>query len=78
MKTYTHTIQDEAARMDDIMSVCGGVPRGDELPQVASEDDILVDVYSDISNLPREYACAQFHHQLGEAAVFEDIDVSFH
>ena len=40
-----------------------GAPRGDELPQVAGVNDILMDVYSDILNMPREYAAGHFHHQ---------------
>lgn len=47
-----------------------GSPRGDELPQVAGEEDILMDVYSDILNMPREYAAGHFHHQY--AGDFED------
>lgn len=43
-----------------------GTPRGDELPQVAGVEDILMDVYSDILNMPREYAAGHFHHQYAD------------
>lgn len=49
-----------------------GAPRGDELPQVASAEDILMDVYSDILNMPREYAAGHFHHQYADD--FEEIE----
>lgn len=62
MKTVSHIVQ-KAVEMDKLMSVCCGTPQGDELPQVAGEEDILMDVYSDILNMPREYASARFHHQ---------------
>jgi hypothetical protein len=58
-----HSIEESAIEMDNIISVCCGNPQGDELPQVASAEDILIDVYSDITNAPREYAAAMFHHQ---------------
>ena len=47
-----------------------GTPQGDELPQVAGVEDILLDVYSDILNVPREYAAGRFHHQFDDD--FED------
>lgn len=62
-----------STRMDDIISVCGAIPRGDELPQVACESDILMDVYSDMLNLPREFANARIHGQYGDEFNFEDI-----
>ncbi len=62
---HVKSIVEDAIEMDKIVSVCCGSPRGDELPQVASAEDILMDVYSDITNAPREYAAAMFHHQFG-------------
>ena len=49
-----------------------GIPQGDELPQVAGVEDILMDVYSDILNMPREYAAGCFHHQLDNDFAYED------
>lgn len=48
----------------DAIAVCGGMPKGDELPQVAGVEDILMDVYSDALNMPRDYATGIFHHQV--------------
>jgi len=69
-----HSIAEDAIEMENIMSVCCGMPKGDELPQVAGEQDILMDVYSDILNVPREYAAARFHHQYdADEFTLEDI-----
>lgn len=57
--------------IESIVAYCGGMPQGDELPQVASEDDIAIDVFNDLANMPREFAAAYLHHQI------ED-DRSFH
>ncbi len=65
MKTSSH-IERVSMQMDDIISVCGAIPRGDELPQVAGEQDILMDVYSDMLNMPREFANARIHHQFAD------------
>lgn len=60
MKTVSTIIKDA---QDAEAIVVFGNPQGDELPQVAGLEDILVDVYSDILNVPREYAAGRFHHQ---------------
>lgn len=52
--------------IESIVSYCCGSPRGDELPQVASEDDIAIDVFNDLTALPREYAAAYLHHQMDD------------
>lgn len=56
----------------DAATAVFGTPRGDELPQVAGVEDILMDVYSDILNMPREYAAGHFHHQYADD--FEEIE----
>ena len=33
--------------------LCYGCPKGDELPQVAGMEDTLIDVYSDMLNVPQ-------------------------
>lgn len=60
---YQDSTLDHNMDLQDAISVCGGMPRGDELPQVAGVEDILMDVYSDVLNMPREYAAGVFHHQ---------------
>lgn len=47
----------------DIIAYCCGQPQGDELPQIASEDDIAVDIYHDVTSMTREQAMAYLHHQ---------------
>ncbi len=68
MKTLSTII--ENANDVETTAACFGTPRGDELPQVAGVEDILLDVYSDILNVPREYAAGRFHHQYDDD--FED------
>lgn len=60
---HVNSIFEDAIEMESIVSVCCGSPRGDELPQVASTEDIMIDIYSDMTNAPREFAAAMFHHQ---------------
>ena len=70
-----NSIVEDAIEMEKIVSVCCGNPQGDELPQVASAEDILIDVYSDMTNAPREFAAAMFHHQctVNDDFGYEDI-----
>lgn len=57
--------------IQDVIAVCGGMPKGDELPQVAGVEDILMDVYSDVLNMPRDYAAGVFHHQIEDDFDYE-------
>lgn len=66
-------IFDDINSMDSIMSVCGAIPQGDELPQVASVNDILVDVYSDVLNMPHEYAAGAVFHQYDDNFDYEEL-----
>lgn len=59
--------------IESILSVCGGIPQGDELPQVAGEEDIIMDVYSDILDMPRQYATAAVHHQFDDGLDYDDM-----
>lgn len=52
-----------ATKVEAIMSVCCGNPHEDELPQIGTEEDILLDICSDIMDTPREYAAARLNHQ---------------
>lgn len=65
MKNIQGMLQN-ASELENVMAVCCGNPHDDELPQVADEDDILIDFYSDILNIPREDASARFHHQYSD------------
>lgn len=66
---------DRAHEAEEIASMCCGIPRGDELPQVAGVEDILLDVYSDVLNMPRELASGHFHHQFEDDM---DMDALIH
>lgn len=57
--------------MENLMSVCCGSPRGDELPQAPGLQDILMDVYSDALNMPREFAAGRMHHQYDDDFDYE-------
>lgn len=57
------SIVEDVIEMENIVSVCGGNPRGDELPQVAGLEDILIDVYSDMTNATREVAASMLYRQ---------------
>lgn len=56
----------ELNEIENGMSVCYGCPRGDELPQVAGVEDILLDVCTEMLNVPRQSASAYLHHQYEE------------
>ncbi len=71
MKIDRHSFENTVER-DNIPPLYCGVPQGDELPQVAGVEDILMDVYSDILNMPREYAAGCFHHQFDNDFAYED------
>lgn len=71
---YDDGFYTSASKTEHAVSLCGGVPRGDELPQVGSADDMLLDVCSEIMNMPREYAAAHLHHQW--AADFEEAPIT--
>lgn len=66
-------IMEDAQALDNLMSVCGAIPQGDELPQVAGINDILVDVYSDVLNMPHEYAAGAVFHQYDDNFDYEEL-----
>lgn len=59
--------------LDDVMSACGAIPRGDDLPQVAGLNDILLDIYSDALNMPHEYAAGAMFHQYDDGFDYEEM-----
>lgn len=58
-----HIRVQDVTMMEDLMSVCCGNPQGDELPQVAGLEDIMIDVVSDALQVPHQYAAGAIHHQ---------------
>ncbi len=53
----------EIERMDSIMSVCGGNPHGDELPQTGSLDDIMIGLVSACTGKTSALVDIELHHQ---------------
>ncbi len=70
---HRNSFIEEVQDMENIMSVCGGTPRGDELPQVAGIEDIIADVYSDAFRIPHEYALGAFRHQYDDDFDYEQL-----
>ncbi len=60
------------SRMEDAIAVCGGNPHDYELPQIGSETDVLLDVCSELMNLPREYTAACINHQWNDVQDHEE------
>ena len=73
MKSRMATQYQSDMQMENLMSVCCGNPRGDELPQVASEQDIILDVCSDVLNISRDYTSGLFHHQFDDGLDYEEM-----
>lgn len=61
---------DHHESFENIIAYCCGNPRGDELPQVASESEIALDVFCDLTTMPREATAAYLHHQMDDESVF--------
>lgn len=55
------SIPDEA-----LMDECLGVPHGDELPQVGSEDQMMIGLYQELTHMPHGYVKSYLHHQVDE------------
>ena len=66
----------DAMEAENATLMCYGCPKGDELPQVAGMEDILIDVYSDMLNVPRDCAAAHLHHQYEDE--FEGFETLIH
>jgi hypothetical protein len=71
MKYAKDHIEHNEVSLDDVMSACGAIPHGDDLPQVAGLNDILTDVYSEALNIPHEYAAGALFHQHDEGFDYE-------
>jgi hypothetical protein len=68
-----YNLRNEETDLQDVMSVCGAMPKGDELPQVAGVNDIVADVYSDVLNITREHAACLMHHQFEDDLDYDDM-----
>lgn len=68
MKLIEDRVHEQADYMEDVISVCGAIPQGDELPQVGSIEDVVLDVCSSLTTMPRDYVCACYHHQCEDSS----------
>lgn len=66
----TPMLKNDHESFESIIAYCGGSPRGDELPQVASAADIAIDLFNDLTAMPREATAAYLHHQMDDESVF--------
>lgn len=66
----TSTLKNDHESFESIIAYCCGNPQGDELPQVASAADIALDIYNDMTSMPREATAAYLHHQMDDENVF--------
>lgn len=71
-----HMMEQNINMMEELMSVCCGTPQGDELPQAAGLEDIMIDVYSDVFQMSHEYAAGALHHQFDND--FDDYNAMIH
>lgn len=53
-------------RMDNVVFACFTKPRGDELPQAVSEDELIIEVMQECTGLSHEEMSAELHHQTTE------------
>ena len=49
-------------KMENIIFVCFGKPKGEELPQVMAERDVIADLIQEQSGQPYEKINNRFHH----------------
>lgn len=52
------------AKQGNVLFVCFGTTYEDELPQVVTEDDVVIDLFSHINGKTRNRADAELHHQV--------------
>ncbi len=69
MPSNRPSIQD-IKNLENVIFVCFGRPRGDELPQVASEHDVVVDLIHHHTGRPYEDIDAQLHYM--DAEILDD------
>lgn len=50
--------------LDDILSETNGIPRGKELPQVETEEEIILSIYQSKTGMPLDRAYSVLHHQM--------------
>lgn len=73
MRQAKYEIMDDVMELENVMSACGAIPRGDDLPQVAGLNDVLADIYSDALNIPHEYAFGAVFHQCDDGFDYNEM-----
>lgn len=63
MKPSNPNIAEEVQNLENVVFVCFGVPKGDELPQVATRDDVVVDILHDATGKSLNLLDAEIHNQ---------------
>lgn len=56
-------IMNEIKELENVVFVCFGQPKGDELPQVASQDAVIIDMVSSCTGKPMHLVEEEIHHQ---------------
>ncbi len=56
-------IMHSVEELENVIFVCFGAPKGDELPQVASTDDVVMDTVRECTGKTLRLVDAEFHHQ---------------
>lgn len=64
--TREQKLHRNARRMDNVIFTCFTKPKGDELPQAVSQDDLIIDLLHDCTGIPHDAVSAELHHQLTE------------
>ncbi len=59
----------EIEDLENVIVVCFGQPTDMDLPQIADESSIIVELMQDISGMPYGQVEAQYHHQIDPAYV---------
>lgn len=65
MKRFANRAEHQAVvDREELMEVCFGTPRGDELPQAGMMADTMLQILSDHTDLPHEIIDAHYHQQI--------------
>ena len=54
----------DVQHLENVIFVCFGKPKGDELPQAANHDDMIIDMIHNRTGKPLELIDAEIHNQV--------------
>lgn len=63
MARFDRDIIREVQDLENVVFVCFGRPEGDDLPQVCTSDDVVVDLICDTTGKTMKLVDAEIHHQ---------------